>query len=167
MKQHMDARAAGLLGRFAVMDTDGLGSSDDGPEPSAQEARGYVQRMRSLPVEQVLGDVMFSLLNAAQVKLGRRDARLLIDVSTVAHEHARPYLPAELSKQFDQVLGELRLGQVSAEGHVSQQGEPEQNDLDRLPTPPLAGTEQPPADQPPGKPTPASPREQPDDAPQL
>jgi len=156
-----------MLGRFAVMDTEGLGSSDDGGAPSAQEAREYVQRMRSLPVEQVLGDVMFSLLNAAQVKLGRRDARLLIDVSSVAHEHARPYLPAELCKQLDQVLGELRLGQVNAEGRASQQGEPEQNDLDRLPTPPSRGADQPSASRAPGEPTPARPTEQPDDAPEL
>jgi len=103
---------------------------------SAEDAREYVRRMRSLPVNQVIGEVLFSLLNAAQVKLGRRDARLLIDVSTVAHEHARPYLPAELSRQIDQVLGQLRMGQVSAEGHASQQEEPEENDLDRLPAPP-------------------------------
>ena len=103
---------------------------------SAEDAREYVRRMRSLPVDQVIGEVLFSLLNAAQVKLGRRDARLLIDVSTVAHEHARPYLPGELSRQIDQVLGQLRMGQVSAEGHASQQEEPEENDLDRLPAPP-------------------------------
>jgi len=111
---------------------------------SAEDAREYVRRMRSLPVDQVIGEVLFSLLNAAQVKLGRRDARLLIDVSTVAHEHARPCLPGELSRQIDQVLGQLRMGQVSAEGHASkpgepdQQGEPEENDLDRLPAPPSA-----------------------------
>jgi len=111
---------------------------------SAEDAREYVRRMRSLPVDQVIGEVLFSLLNAAQVKLGRRDARLLIDVSTVAHEHARPYLPGELNRQIDQVLGQLRMGQVSAEGHASQQGEPDQqggpeeNDLDRLPAPPSA-----------------------------
>ncbi len=109
---------------------------------SAEDAREYVRRMRSLPVDQVIRDVLFSLLNAAQVKLGRRDARLLIDVSTVAHEHARPYLPGELSRQIDQVLGQLRLGQVSAEGHASQQGEPEENDLGRLPTPPSSGAAQ-------------------------
>jgi len=109
---------------------------------SAEDAREYVRRMRSLPVDQVIGEVLFSLFNAAQVKLGRRDARLLIDVSTVAHEHARPYLPGELSRQIDQVLGQLRMGQVSAEGHVSQQGEPEQNDLDRLPSPPPASAAQ-------------------------
>jgi len=109
---------------------------------SAEEAREYVRRLRSLPVDQVIGEVMFSLLNAAQVKLGRRDARLLIDVSSVAHEHARPYLPGELSRQIDQVLGQLRMGQVSAEGLASQQGEPEQNDLDRLPAPPPASAAQ-------------------------
>ena len=103
---------------------------------SAEDAREYVRRMRSLPVDQVIGEVLFSLLNAAQVKLGRRDARLLIDVSTVAHEQARPYLPDELSRQIDQVLGQLRMAQVSAEGHASRQGEPEDNDLGGRPAPP-------------------------------
>jgi hypothetical protein len=109
---------------------------------SAEQAREYVRRMRALPVDQVIGEVLFSLLNAAQVKLGRRDARLLIDVSAVAHEHARPYLPGELSRQIDQVLGQLRMGQVSAEGHASQQGEQEENDLARLPAPPPASAAQ-------------------------
>ena len=106
---------------------------------SAEEAREYVRRMRSLPVDEVIRDVLFGLLNAAQVKLGRRDARLLIDVSTVAHEQARSYLPEELSRQLDQVLGQLRMAQVNAEGHASRQGEPEENDLDRPPAPPPTG----------------------------
>ena len=122
------------------MDTAGPGSGaeHEWTQP-AEDVREYVQRMRSLPVEQVIRDVMFSLLNAAQVKLGRRDARLLIDLSTVAHEHARPYLPDDLTKQIDQVLGQLRLGQVSAEGHPGGRGEPEENDLGRIPAPPPAG----------------------------
>ena len=36
----------------------------------AQDAAGYVQRLRSLPAEQVIGDVVFTLLDAAQAKLG-------------------------------------------------------------------------------------------------
>jgi hypothetical protein len=118
------------------------GTRQDGGQEqarSAEDAREYVRRMRSLPVDQIIRDVLFSLLNAAQVKLGRRDARLLIDVTTVAHEHARPYLPGELSKQVDQALGQLRMGQVSAEGQASRQGKPEENDLDRMPAPPAAG----------------------------
>ncbi len=108
----------------------------------AQDAREQMRRMRSLPAGQVIGDVLFSLLNAAQVKLGRRDARLLIDVSAVAHQHARPYLPEALTKQIDQALGQLRLSQVSAESHASRQDEPEDNDLDRVPAPPPAGAAQ-------------------------
>ena len=134
------------------MDTAGPGSgAEHGPTRPAGDAAEYVQRLRSLPVEQVIGDVVFSLLNAAQVKLGRRDARLLIDLATVAHEHARPYLPGELTQQIDQMLGQLRLGQVSAEGHPSPRDKPEENDLERVPAPPPAGTARPAAGPAPGK----------------
>jgi hypothetical protein len=112
---------------------------------SADEARDRALQMRSLPVEQLVADVVLSLLNAAQIKLGRRDARLLIDLGTVVHEHARPYLSGELTTQIDQLLGQLRLGQVSAEGHASRPSEPEENDLDRVPTPPTAGASPSPA----------------------
>jgi len=107
----------------------------------SQDAREYARRLRSLPVDQIVGEVLFGLLNAAEVKLGRRDARLLIDVTTVAHDHARPYLPGQLTERIDQVLGQLRLGQVSAESQTGQGG-PEENDLDRVPAPPSAGTAQ-------------------------
>ena len=63
-------------------------------------------------------------------------------MTTVAHEHARPYLPGELTRQIDHLLGQLRLGQVSAEGHASQRGQLEENDLDRAPAPPPAGAAQ-------------------------
>jgi hypothetical protein len=110
--------------------------------PSTDDLRDYARRLRVLPVDQVLGDFLFSMLNAAQAKLGRRDARLLIDVAAVAHEHARPHLPGELTKQVDQALGQLRMAQVSAEGRGGQQGQPEENDLDRAPAPPPAGASQ-------------------------
>jgi hypothetical protein len=117
---------------------------------SEQDVRDYVRRLRSLPVDQVIADVVFTMLSAAQAKLGRNDARLLIDVSTVAHQHARSYLPDALTRQIDEVLGQLRLSQVGAEGHASPAGEPEENDLDRLPAPPLAQAQ--PPGQPPAKP---------------
>src|SRR5215471_15731089 len=118
------------------MGSAGPGGAGQGGKWSAEDAREYARRLRALPVDQVLGDFLFSLLNAAQVKLGRRDARLLIDVAAVAHEHARPHLPGELTRQIDQVLGQLRMAQVSAEGQASQQGQPEEGDLDRIPAPP-------------------------------
>ena len=115
------------------MSTDEQDDAGQEDERAAQDPREYMRRLRSLPVDQVLGDVLLSLLNAAQVKLGRRDARLLIDVAAVAHGHARAYLPGELAGQVDQVLGQLRMGQVNAENHA---GQPEENDLDKIPAPP-------------------------------
>ncbi|HEX6933957.1 MAG TPA: hypothetical protein VF162_17570 [Streptosporangiaceae bacterium] len=120
-----------------MTDAAGLGGDQ---EPRGPDIDEQTRRLRSLPADQVIADAMFGLLTAAQIKLGRRDARLLIDVTTVAHQHARPYLPDEITAQIDQMLGQLRLGQVSAEGQASKQGEPEENDLDRVPAPPAAGT---------------------------
>ncbi len=121
-----------------------MGTAEPGSGPGheqaspAEDARERARQMRSLPVEQLVADVVLSLLNAAQIKLGRRDARLLIDLATVVHEHARGYLSGELTTHIDQLLGQMRLGQVSAEGHGSRPGEPEENDLDRVPAPPPA-----------------------------
>jgi hypothetical protein len=79
------------------------------------------------------------LLNGAQVKLGRRDARLLIDLNTVMLDYARQYLPDWLVKQVEQSLDQLRLGQVSAENAVAAKEQPELNDLAYAPTPPATG----------------------------
>ena len=117
-------------------------SAGQGGKRSAGDARAHARRLRSLPVDQVLGDFLFSLLNAGKVKLGRQDARLLIDVTAVAHGHASPHLPGEFTRQIGQVLRQLRLDRVNAEGHASQQSQPEQNDLDRAPGPPPTGTAQ-------------------------
>lgn len=112
-------------------------------ELSEEQAREYATRLRSAPAEQVVTEVLSSLLNLAQVKLGRRDARLLIDLSGLLVEHARGYLPAGVTGQLDQVLSQLRLAQVQAESAAGGSG-PEPNDLAEVPRPP-AGTGDPPA----------------------
>jgi hypothetical protein len=95
-----------------------------------------IKQLRTTPVDRVIADAVFALLSTAQVKLGRRDARLLIDVSTVMLNHVREYLPADLTKEVDGLLGGLRLGQVTAENEVARKAEVEANDLDRIPSPP-------------------------------
>jgi hypothetical protein len=128
------------------VDTAEPGGTGQADEQSAEDAREaadadeYARQLRAFPVDQVLRDFLFSLLNAAQVKLGRQDARLLIDVTAVAHERARPHLPGELTRQIDEALGQLRMAQVSAENRASQQGQQEENDLGTAPAPPSAGT---------------------------
>jgi hypothetical protein len=112
-------------------------------------------RLRTAPVEQVVAELLSGLLNAAQVKLGRRDARLLIDMSAGMIEHVRRHVPAELAKQVDDVLGQLRLAQVRAEGAT--QGKPEPNDLAEVPAPPADAGGQP-AQPPPPQAAPATSR---------
>ncbi|MPZ25658.1 MAG: hypothetical protein GEV12_04225 [Micromonosporaceae bacterium] len=107
-------------------------------ELSEEQAREYASKLRSAPVEQVVTEVLSSLLNLAQVKLGRRDARLLIDLTGLLVGHARPYLPDDVTDQLDQVLPQLRLAQVQAE-NAATGGGPEPNDLTEVPRPP-AGT---------------------------
>lgn len=111
----------------------------DRAQPSEEDIREYARQLRTLPAETIVADTLFSLLNGAQAKLGRRDARLLIDLATVCLTQARDHLSAELTGQVDGVLGQLRLAQVTAEGR-GRPGEVEENDLDRMPAPPATGT---------------------------
>jgi hypothetical protein len=120
----------------------GTGASAEGPHQqdrsgtSAGHAPEFVEQLRSAPAEEVIAEAFLVLLNAGQIKLGRRDARLLIDLSAVMLEHAGTYLPDGFAKQVEQSLGQLRLAQVSAENEGAKKGQPEPNDLSRSPTPP-------------------------------
>jgi hypothetical protein len=119
-------------------------------EPTEEEVRAYLGQLRAAPVDQVVAEVASALLNAAQVKLGRRDGRLLLDLAADLAERTRGVLPDELTGQVDQALTQLRLAQVEAEKEVAaaaQQGHVEPDDLGggpgaaAAPTPPAdAGT---------------------------
>jgi hypothetical protein len=116
-------------------------TSGDSQQPAGtgtpeRDADQFVQRLRSAPAEDIMAELFSTLLSTAQVKLGRRDARLFIDLCFQAVEYTGPHLPEELSKQVESALGHLRLAQVSAENEVAKKGEPEPNDLSRIPAPP-------------------------------
>jgi hypothetical protein len=103
-----------------------------GDQPSEEEVRAYLGQLRGAPAEQVVAEVVSALLNAAQVKLGRRDGRLLLDLAVAVVERAREHLAAELVQQVDQVLAQLQVAQVEAEREVeaaAAQGHQEPNDL--------------------------------------
>ena len=108
-------------------------------DTSEHDARELVKQLRSAPAEEIITDLFSTLLSTAQVKLGRRDARLFIDLCAQALDYAGRYVPEELGKQVEAALGRLRLAQVSAENEVAK-GEPERNDLGQTPTPPTGGT---------------------------
>lgn len=125
--------------------------------PSEEEVREYLAQMRGAPVDQVLVEVIQGLLNAAQVKLGRNDARLLIDACAALNDAGRGQVTDELTSQVDQALSQLRLAQVEAEKDVA--GQPEPNDLGSVASQPVsdAGQAAPGGVASPGQQPPASP----------
>lgn len=127
-------------------------------QPSEEDIRKYLEQLRSVPAEQVVADVLFGFANAAQAKLGRRDARLLIDLTATVLEQTRRYLSNELVGQLDQILGQLRLSQVQAESRVAAGGQTEPNDLAEAPPPPSATAPAPGIQQPTSQPPTAKPK---------
>ena len=109
-----------------------------GGEPSEEELRAAIGQMRAAPVDQLVAEVASALVNAVQVKLGRNDGRLLLDLTSIVTEATRGHVDAQLTKQLDDVLGQLRMAQVQGEQEIVQaatQGHVEQNDLPRRPAP--------------------------------
>lgn len=101
-------------------------------QPTEEELRQYLGQMRGAPVGQIVAEVVSALLNGAQVKLGRRDGRLLIDLAGLVADNAAPHLDKEFNDQVSDVLNQLRMAQVDAEKEVSQareEGHEEPNDL--------------------------------------
>ncbi|MEX2504458.1 MAG: hypothetical protein WD378_06385 [Egicoccus sp.] len=119
-----------------------------GQEPSEEEVRAYLGQLRAAPVEQVVAEVASALLNAAQVKLGRQDGRLLLDMAAALAEQGRDRLPDELLTQVDEALSQLRVAQVEAEREVTDaasQGHVEEGDLGSAPAGDDAGAPTPPS----------------------
>ncbi len=101
-------------------------------QPSEEEIRAYLSQLREAPVDQVLAEVSNALLNAAQVKVGRRDGRLLIDATAAVTDAVRGHAAEELTSQLDQALTQLRMAQVEGEQQVAQAaagGQAEPGDL--------------------------------------
>ncbi len=127
-------------------------------EPSQEEIQAYLSQLREAPVDQVLAEVVNALLNAAQVKLGRRDGRLLIDTVGAVTDTVRGHVPEELTTQLEQALTQLRMAQVESEQQVAQAaagGQQESGDLASDPAQDDAATSEPAADttsQPPHQP---------------
>ncbi len=95
-------------------------SHDHEGQPSEEEIRAYLEQLRDAPVDQVLAEVCSALINAAQVKAGRVDARLLLDVAGSVTEQIRGKVDEQLTSQLDQALTQLRLAQVDAEKQLAQ-----------------------------------------------
>lgn len=116
----------GLVDPFAGMAPDEFGAAAAAGQvgqPSAAEQeqmRQYLAQLRGAPVTAVVAQVLQVLLDAAQVKMGRRDARLVLDLVTLIKDQAGSYLDEQLVAQIEQAIPQLQVGQVEAEGQLQQ-----------------------------------------------
>lgn len=103
-------------------------TTHDQAEPSEHDMQQFAQQLRSAPAEGVLVDVFSTLLSTAQIKLGRPDARLFIDLCASMLEQVGGQLSEGVRGQVEAALGQLRLGQVSAETEAAKRRETRPND---------------------------------------
>lgn len=91
-------------------------------QPSPEELQAYLDQLRDAPVAEIVLEAVNMLGTVAQAKLGRRDARVLIDSMDAIAKVAGPSL-GEHASQLERALGQLKLAQVQAEKQLAAQGE--------------------------------------------
>jgi hypothetical protein len=75
-------------------------------------------QMRQAPIEQIVAEIANVLLQAIQVKLGRPDARVLIDVVAGLTQATEGRIEPALHGQLAKAVTQLRLAQVETEGQA-------------------------------------------------
>ncbi|MBW3578730.1 MAG: hypothetical protein KY462_13515 [Actinobacteria bacterium] len=88
-------------------------------QPTEEEVAAYLAELRRTDVTSVVAQSFSVLASGAEVKLGRRDARLLIDAAAALADAVRSHADERLVTQMDQALTQLRTAQVDAEDELN------------------------------------------------
>ena len=100
-----------------------------GGGPSEEELRAYLESLRAAHPVEVVVQSFGILATASEVKLGRPDARVLIDGMAALLEATAERLPSEIVTKMRETVTQLQMAQVQAERDVaSQQGQPGQGE---------------------------------------
>ena len=84
-------------------------------QPSPEEMRVYLEQLRESDPAGLIAEAFNLLATGAQVKLGRPDARALIDGIAGMVQGAAGALPQELADQMNSGVAQLQMAQVQAE----------------------------------------------------
>ena len=84
-------------------------------QPSPEEMRAYLEQLREADAAGLVAEAFNLLATGAQVKLGRADARALIDGLAGLVQAAQAALPQQLVAQMQQGIAQLQTAQVQAE----------------------------------------------------
>ena len=84
-------------------------------QPSEAEMRAYLEQLREADAAGLVAEAFNLLATGAQVKLGRPDARALIDSLAGMVQGAGAALPPQIVEQMTAGIQQLQLAQVQAE----------------------------------------------------
>lgn len=90
-------------------------------EPSEEEVQQYLEQLREADPSDVLAQAFNMLATGAQVKLGRSDARMLIDALDGMAQAVAPRLSEEFASQMRNSVSQLQNAQVQAEQQAGAQ----------------------------------------------
>lgn len=84
-------------------------------QPTEEEIKAYLGQIREADPAAIIVQAYQMLGEGAQIKLGRSDARVLIDAMAGLADAVESGLPAELAGQMKQGVAQLQAAQVQAE----------------------------------------------------
>lgn len=84
-------------------------------QPTEEEIRAYLQQVREADPAAIVVQAYRMLGEGAELKLGRSDARLLIDAMAAVADAVQGRLPSELVDQMREGVRQLQSAQVQAE----------------------------------------------------
>lgn len=103
----------------AMTDPTQAGQGEGGP--SEEEVQQYLEQLRSAEASEIIAQAFNMLATGAQVKLGRPDARTLIDSMGGVANAASGRLPEEIATQMQEGVRQLQAAQVQAEQEAGEQ----------------------------------------------
>ena len=93
-------------------------------QPTEEEIRAYIAQLREADPAVSILEAYRMLGQHAELKLGRPDARLLIDAMSALVESTAGRVDAQLSQQMRDAIGQLQVAQVQAESESGAQEAP-------------------------------------------
>ncbi|CAN5435749.1 hypothetical protein BH23ACT9_BH23ACT9_20860 [soil metagenome] len=128
-------------------------------QPTEEEIEAYYAQLREAPVGDLLMQCVGMLAAGAEAKLGRPDARTLIDSMAAIVQVGEPHL-GEAIDQLKSAVSQLQMAQVQVEKQLAQAGQGEGEG--EATSPPPAAEQQPQGQQPPAQ-QPQAPKANPTD----
>lgn len=110
--------------------SESTGASGQGEQPSDEDVQAYVEQLRGAEPQDIIAQAYTMLGTGAEVKLGREDARVLIDAMEALTSAAEQRLSGDLPERMRNGVVQLQTAQVQAErqqaGEAQGTGEAEQ-----------------------------------------